>query len=102
MRRSLPGIYILFLVLFGLLCYLVSQSNGLPGDNTVSQWLQDINLPLFTPMMKAVSYPGKYIPAGITVTLLVIVLLFLQRRLEAILVIVLLASTGLVNESLKW
>jgi len=47
MRRLRPGIYTLFLALFGLLGYLAHRFQTLPGDSAVSTGLQDIASPVF-------------------------------------------------------
>jgi len=101
MRRLHFGLYTLFLVLLGLLSYLAHQSNSLPSDISISLWLQETVPSLVAPIMEAVSFLGKYIPAGITVALVAVVLLLFRRRLEAIFVVILPAAAWGVNTLLK-
>ena len=101
MRRLHLGIYTLFLALFGLLGYFAHRFPSFTGDNTISQWLQGISLPLFSQTMEVVSSLGETVPMIITVATIAIVLLVFRRRLEAALVIAMPAIGGLVNYSLK-
>lgn len=101
MRRLRSGIYALFLALFGLLGYLAHQSPGLPGDDTISLWLQGVDFSLFTQVMEAVSYLGDTVPAAVTVAVIVLALLLLRRRLEAIFAAALPAIAALVNYGVK-
>lgn len=101
MRRLHLGIYTLFLALFGLLGYFAHRFPSFTGDNTISQWLQGISLPLFSQTMEVVSSLGETVPMIITVATIAIVLLVFRRRLEAALVIAMPAIGGLVNYSFK-
>ncbi len=101
MRRLHPGIYTLFLALFGLLGFLAHRFPSLPGDNTISQWLQGISLPLFSQTMEVVSSLGETVPMIVTVATIAIVLLSFRRRLEAALIIAMPALAGLLNYSFK-
>ncbi|HUV57011.1 MAG TPA: phosphatase PAP2 family protein [Dehalococcoidales bacterium] len=97
MNRLRAGIYAFCLILFGLLCYFAHKFSYFPGDITSSLWLQGIYLPLFHPVMKAVSYIGSLIPAAIIVTLLVIGLWASGRKLEPIFIAALTSSAALLN-----
>ena len=101
MVRFYFGVYICFFVLFGVLCYLAHEYATFPGDVTVSQWIQEIDIPLFNLFMKAVSYLGRAVPVSITITLLAASLLFLRRIREAFFIVILPAIAGLTNELAK-
>jgi|GEM_PF-840290 len=101
MRRLYLGIYICFFVLFGVLCYLAHEYATFPGDITASQWIQGIDFPLFTLLMKSVSFLGQAIPVSITITLLAAGLLLFRRIREAFFIVILPATAGLANELIK-
>jgi len=83
MRRLYVAVYALCLILFGLLCYWVSQYQRLPGDTAVYDWFAGIDLPFAKSLMRFISFFGETIPAVVTVALVVAVLFFYRRRLEA-------------------
>jgi undecaprenyl-diphosphatase len=95
------GIYILFIVLFGVLCYLAHEYATFHGDITVSHWVQAIDFPLFTLLMRAVSFLGRAIPVSITIALLATGLLLFRRIREAFFIVILPAAAGLANELAK-
>ncbi|MFH1662363.1 MAG: phosphatase PAP2 family protein [Chloroflexota bacterium] len=95
MRRLYFTIYAVFLILFGLLGYLVHKSYDLPGDVAISDWFTGIKLPFVDSLMRAVSSIGDTIPAVIIVLFVVTVLLFFKRRLEALYVAALLSLAAL-------
>lgn len=101
MRRRYVAIYTFCLVLLVLLSYLAHQSNSFPGDGTISQWLQRIDSPSFSWLMKAGSYLGSTVPTVVTVLSLVLGLWFLGRKLEAIFIIALPSVAGLLNNWFK-
>lgn len=101
MRRLYLGIYLFFFILFGVLCYLAHEYATFHGDVTVSLWVQGIDFPLFTVLMKAVSYLGSAIPVSITIAVLAASLLFFHRTWQAFFIIILPAIAGLVNELTK-
>ena len=101
MRRLYLGIYISFLILFGVLCYLAHEFATFHGDITASLWIQGIDFPLFTQLMKAVSFLGRAVPVSITIALLAAVLLFLRRIRETFFIVILPATAGLANELTK-
>ncbi len=95
------GIYVFFLILFGLLCYLAYQSPAFPGDITISLWLQRIKSPVLIPAMTAISFLASTIPAAIIVTLVVIGLVAIRKKLEPIFVASLPGLAALLNWGLK-
>ena len=95
------GIFGLCLVLFGLLAYLVHRYPILPGDTTISLWLQGVDLPYFNPMMAAISYIASTIPAIGIVALVSGALWIAHKRVETILIILLTSSTALLDWLLK-
>ena len=104
MRRLRPNSYIILLVMFVmfvLLGFLAHQFPSFPVDNTISQWLQGISLPLYNQTMEVVSSLGETVPMIVTVAAIAIVLLLFRCRLEAALVIAMPAIGGLVNYSFK-
>ena len=101
MKKLYFGIYALFIIVFGLLCYLANQFHNFPGDNTISLWLQGITLPFLATVMEPISYLANPIPAIVTVSLVVIVLLLNGRKLEAIFTIALPSVSGLLSYLLK-
>lgn len=101
MRRLYLGIYIFFFIGFCVLCYLAHEFATFPGDTTVSLWVQGIDLPFFTQLMRAVSFVGRAVPVSITVTLLAAGLLFFRRIREAFFIVILPAIAGLTNELTK-
>jgi undecaprenyl-diphosphatase len=101
MRRLYFGIYCLFFVLFGVLCYLAHEYANFQGDVTVSLWVQGIDFPFFTFLMKAASYLGRAIPVSITIAVLAVSLLFFRRIWEAFFIVIMPAIAGLVNELIK-
>jgi len=86
MRRPCFIIYTVCLILFGLLGCFVHKSHNLPGDIAISDWLTGIEIPFVDSLMRAVTIFGDTIPIIITVSLVVAVLLFFRRRLEALFV----------------
>lgn len=101
MSKFGAGIYFLSLALFGLLGYFAYQLPYFPGDISVSLWLQGIDLPLFNPIMQAVSFISSLIPATIIVALLVGGLLVSGRKLEPIFIASLTSFCALLNWLLK-
>ena len=101
MRRLVPAIYTLFIVLFGLLGYFAHQYPGFPADNTISQPLQDINIPLFSRTMDFISTLGETVSIIIIIASLALILLVFRRRLEAIFIVASPAVGGLVNYLFK-
>ena len=101
MKKPYFWVYAFCLVLFAVLCYLASQFSTFPGDRTISAWLQEAVPQVLVPATEAITYLGFAVPAVITVALLVIVLLFINRRLEATFMVVLPTIAGLFNEMMK-
>lgn len=101
MRRFYLGIYIFFFVLFGVLCYIAHEYTTFHGDITVSHWVQGIDIPLFTLLMKAVSFLGRAVPVSITIALLAAIFLILRRIREAFFIVILPVIAGLANELTK-
>ena len=101
MRRLYLGIYVSFFILFGVLCYLAHEFATFHGDITASLWVQGIDFPPFTLLMRAVSFLGRAIPVSITIALLAASLLFLRRIREAFFIVILPATAGLANELTK-
>jgi undecaprenyl-diphosphatase len=86
MSRLYSSIYAVCLILFGLLGCFVHKSHNLPGDIAISDWFTGIEIPFVDSLMRAVTVFGDTIPIIITVSLVVAVLLFFRRRLEALFV----------------
>jgi len=101
MRRLYFGTYLFPFILFGVLCYLAHEYATFHGDATVSLWVEGIDLPFFTFLMEAASYLGRAIPVSITITVLAVGLLFFRRIREAVLIVIMPAIAGLVNELVK-
>jgi undecaprenyl-diphosphatase len=101
MRKLYFGIYCLFFIFFGVLCYLAHEYATFHGDVTVSLWVQGIDFPFFTLLMKAVSYLGRAVPVSITIGVLAAGLLFFRRIWEAFFIVIMPAIAGLVNELIK-
>ena len=95
------GIYIFFLISFGILGYFAHQLPYFPGDVAVSLWLQNIDLSFFNPVMQTVSYISSLIPAIIIVILVAGGLLLLGKKPEVIFLISLTSLTALANWLLK-
>ncbi len=95
------GVYVFFLILFGLLGYLAYQSLDFPGDITISLWLQRMESPFFTRAMTAISFLASTIPAAVIVTLVVIGLVATRRKLEPIFVASVPGLAALLNWGLK-
>jgi len=98
MTKLRMGIYALSFSLFGLFCYFAHQLLYFPSDISVSLWLQRIDIPFLNPIMQGVS---SWVLAGIIVVLLVVGLLILGRRLEAVFVTSLVIIAGLASWLLK-
>ncbi len=101
MVRLYFGIYIFFFILFGVMCYLAHEYATFPGDITASLWVQGIDFPFFTLLMKAVSFLGRAVPVSITIALLAAILLLFHRIREAFFIVILPAIAGLANELIK-
>ena len=101
MRKRYVVFYAFFLILFGLLGYLAHQFSSFPGDAVISQWIKGINFPFFAPLMEAVSDLGSGVSTVVTVLVIVTVLWYFKRRLEAVFVASLPALAGLLNYLLK-
>ena len=101
MRRLYFFIYAVCLILFGLLSYFMHESYNLPGDRVISDWFAEFDLPSIDSLMQTVSSLGDTIPAVIIVSLVVIVLLFFKRRLEALFVAVLPSLAALLTWLIK-
>ena len=101
MRRLYLGLYIFPLILFGVLCYLAHEYATFPGDIPASHWIQGIDFPLFTLLMRAVSFLGRAVPVSITIVLLAAGLLLFRRIREAFFIVILPAIAGLANELIK-
>jgi undecaprenyl-diphosphatase len=101
MRKLHVAIYAIFLILFGLLSYLLRESYILPIDRVINDWFAGIDLPVVHSLMQVVSCLGDTIPAVIMVSLVVIILLFFRMRLEALFVIVLPSLTALLTWLVK-
>ena len=101
MSKLHAGIYVFFLISFGILCYFARQLPYFPGDSTISQWLQRIDLPFFAPLMETVSDLGSTIPIIVTVLGVVLVLWFFGGKLEIIFVTALPSVAGLLNYLFK-
>jgi undecaprenyl-diphosphatase len=95
------GVYIIFFILFGVLCYLAHEYATFPGDVTISLWIQGIDSPFFTQLMEAVSFFGRAISVSITIALLAASLLLFRRIQEAFFIVILPAIAGLANELAK-
>ena len=101
MKRLYLGIYVFFFILFCVLCYLAHEYATFPGDITVSNWMEGIDSPFFTQLMKAVSYLGRAVPVSITIALLTAGLLLFRRIREAFFIVIVPAIAGLANELTK-
>lgn len=101
MRRLYFAIYMFSLILFGLLSYFVHESHNLPGDRAISDWFDGVDISFIDSLMQAVSSLGDTIPAVIMVSIMVIVLLFYRRRLEALFVAVLPSLAALLTWLIK-
>jgi undecaprenyl-diphosphatase len=77
------------------------ESYNLPGDRVISDWFAEFDLPSIDSLMQAVSSLGDTIPAVIIVSLVVIVLLFFKRRLEALFVAILPSLAALLTWFIK-
>lgn len=98
MTRLSIGIYALFLILFGLLCYLARQLPYFAGDISISLWLQSIEIPFFKPIMQVASSLLLAVPV---IALLAIGLWMLGKKLEAIFIASLTSSAALISWLLK-
>jgi undecaprenyl-diphosphatase len=98
MTRLGIGIYALFLILFGLLCYLARQLPYFAGDISLSLWLQSIEIPFFKPTMQVASH---WATASILVVLISVGLWILKKRLEVIFIASLTSAAGLASWLLK-
>ncbi|MFH0768535.1 MAG: phosphatase PAP2 family protein [Chloroflexota bacterium] len=94
-------VYVCFLVLFGLLCYLARQFPTLPGDIAISLWLQGVDLPFLNPTMKAISYISSLIPAAIIVVLVAVGLWGAGKKLDSIFIVSLTSLAALLDWLLK-
>jgi len=101
MIRLYSFIYAVSLLLFGLLACFVHRGYELPGDRAISDWFIGIDITFFDNLMWAVSSLGDTIPAVIIVSLLVMVLFFSQKRLEALFVALLPSLAALLTWSVK-
>lgn len=101
MRRLYYFIYAACLILFGLLSYFAHQSGNLPGDSAITTWLSGIELPFVDSLMQVVSGLGDTLPSIITVIAVIILLLFVRRRLEAVFIAVLPGMAALLTWLIK-
>lgn len=101
MSRLCAGIYALFFVSFGLLCYLAYRLPYFPGDIAIGSWLQGVDLPFFDPIMRAASYTSDFIPAVIVVASVAGGLWVSGRKLEPIFITSLASTAALLNWLLK-
>ena len=99
--RLFFGVYIIFFILFGVLCYLAHEYATFPGDVTISLWIQRIDSSFFTQLMEGVSFVGRAISVSITIAVLAAGLLLFRRIREAFFIVILPAIAGLANELVK-
>ncbi|MBM4433471.1 MAG: phosphatase PAP2 family protein [Chloroflexi bacterium] len=101
MRKLRLGVYLLFVALFGLFSYFAHRLPYFPGDVEISLWVQEIDLPLFSPIMKGISFISSVIPAVIIVGVVVIILWVLRKRLEAVFIGPSAGLASLINLPIK-
>lgn len=99
-RRGIVS-YTLLVISFGLLSYFAHRFPYFPGDIEISHWVQQIDLPLFEPVMRAVSFIGNLVPAGIIVFLVCAGFLLKGKRLAALSIGSTTLVECLVNQPLK-
>ncbi len=101
MRRLYFTAYAALLVLFVLLGFFINASHNLPGDSAINHWFAGVDIAFVDSLMRAASTLGETIPAVITVSLVVIILLLSRRKLEALFVAVLPSLAALFTWLIK-
>jgi undecaprenyl-diphosphatase len=101
MRRHLAFILTPAVILFGLLAFLAHNYTPMPGDKVVTSWIDGLESVFFDMLVRAVSFLGDTAPIVITVLVLVIILLYNHRRLEAVFTMVVPSLAGLFNYLMK-
>jgi len=101
MRRLYFTAYAALLVLFVLLGFFIHASHNLPGDSAINHWFAGVDIAFVDSLMRAASTLGETIPAVITVSLVVIILLLSRRKLEALFVAVLPSLAALFTWLIK-
>ncbi len=89
--------YLIFIVVFGVFAYFAHRFPYFPGDVSISQLIQRVDLPLFRPFLEFVSA----VPSGAVVALVAVILLVFRKRLETIFVVALPISAWLLNLIIK-
>lgn len=99
----LLSVYGILLVLFGLLAWWVHYHPVLAIDVTITREFQENQSPWLRDSMMAVSYIGNVaaISAGLVV-LAALIFWLLDLRLEAIMIVVVSATSGLLNQLIKF
>ncbi len=96
MNKLHIGVYIIFVIIFGLLAYFAHRLPYFPGDISISLWLQRVNLPFFRPVMENITNIASTVPMAIIVAMVAGLHWAFRRRLEPIFIIALpLTAWGL-------
>ncbi len=94
-------LYLPLLISFGISAYFAHRIPYFPGDIKTSVCVQQISLPLFNPVMRAVSFISSVVLAIIIVVLVVVCLWMLRKRLEAVFIGSATGIASLINFLLK-
>ena len=94
-------LYLPLLISFGISACFAHRLPYFPGDVKTSLCVQQISFPLFTPVMRAVSFISSLTPAIIIVVLIVACLWILGKRLEAVFIGSATSIASLTNFLLK-
>lgn len=89
--------YLICVAVFGVFAYFAHRFPYFPGDVSISQLIQRVDLPLFRPFLEFVSA----VPSGAVVALVAVILLVFRRRWETLFIVALPISAWLLNLIIK-
>ncbi len=89
--------YLIFIVVFGVFAYFAHRFPYFPGDVSISQLIQRVDLPLFRPFLEFVSA----VPSVAVVAPVAVILLVFRKRWETLFIIALPISAWLLNLIIK-
>ncbi len=89
--------YLIFIVVFGVFAYFAHRFPYFPGDVSISQLIQRVDLPLFRPFLEFVSA----VPSVAVVAPVAGIVLVFRKRWETLFIIALPISAWLLNLIIK-
>ena len=101
MRQRPVAIATAILLALGVFAYFASVTVNMPGEATVSRWVQSWRTPWLDTLMEVISLPSVLVVVGPTVLLATAVLYFKGWRQEAFLVLGTSVAGRLISITLK-